>query len=132
VQSPNENSWPVLIQRMRHTAGGVLRGVKHFFGIESFLPDADRRVLEQVIFPYFLNDKSCKTVLFVGVHWYTRGYNKRFENSKRYITIDFDPSKRKYGANEHLVDDIKNLGKHLGPLSLDLILMNGVFGWGLN
>ena len=33
---------------------------------------------------------------------------------------------------QHIVDDLKNLGKHFGPDSLDLILCNGVFGWGLD
>ena len=132
VQSPGQQPPRNLVGQIRRVAGSVIREIKHFFGVESFLPDEDRRVLEKLIFPYFLMDKSYKSVLFVGVDWYTRGYNKLFEKDRRYITIDVDPSKRKYGANEHIVDAVQNLGKHLSSCSVDLVLMNGVFGWGLN
>src|SRR5215831_3432238 len=81
----------------------MTRDIKRFFGVESFLLYCeDRRVLEQIIFPYFLNDQSFRSVLFVGCDWYTRGYNKIFEAQKKYITIDADPDKRKYGAKQHI------------------------------
>jgi hypothetical protein len=98
----------------------------------SFLDTEDRRVLEQIIFPYFLNDQSFRSVLFVGCDWYTQGYNEIFEAQKRYTTIDADPNKRKYGAKQHIVDGVQKLDQYFNSGSLDLILCNGVFGWGLN
>ena len=92
----------------------------------------DRRVLEQVIFPYFIKNESYKSILFVGCAWYTERYNRLFEETKRFITIDPDPIKRKYGAKEHIVDKLENLATYFLPSSLDLIICNGVFGWGLN
>jgi len=93
----------------------------------------DRRLLEQVIFPYFIKNESYKSILFVGCAWYTERYNRLFaEAGKRYVTIDPDPAVRKYGAKEHIVDRLENLAKYFLPSSLDLIICNGVFGWGLN
>jgi SAM-dependent methyltransferase len=111
----------------------LIREIKSLFGVESYLRNEDRRVLEQVIFPSFLEADRYGDILFVGCHWYTQGYNKRFEERKKnYWTIEIRPAMRKYGAKQHIVDAMQNIGKHFKPDSLDLILCNGVFGWGLD
>jgi SAM-dependent methyltransferase len=120
------------IKRFSQTVDGFARDIKRVFGIESFLDTEDRRVLEEVIFPYFLDDQSFRLILFVGCDWYTRGYNKFFEAQKRYVTIDIDPARRKYGAKQHIVDELQRLDRYFQHGSLDLIICNGVFGWGLN
>jgi SAM-dependent methyltransferase len=110
----------------------IVRDIKSKFGVESYLKNEDRRVLEQIIFPYFLHEDSYEEILFVGCHWYTKGYNERFETKKKsYWTIEIDPSRAKYGAKQHIVDGLQYLSKHFKPGALDLILCNGVFGWGL-
>jgi len=111
--------------------GRLVRDVKSVFGVESYLLNEDRHVLEQVIFPYFLCRKQYQNVLFVGCHWYTKGYNRYFVERKNYWTIDIDPRKIKYGARQHVVDGMQNLTRHFHAGTLDLILCNGVFGWGL-
>ena len=113
-------------------AAGALRRVKRLFGIPSYLHTEDRRVLEQVIFPYFLASDAYRNVLNVGCHWFTQGYNRPFEAKKTYATIDFMPAMAKFGGKRHIVDALQNIGAHFAPGSLDLILYNGVFGWGLN
>jgi hypothetical protein len=110
----------------------MVRDLKRVFGVESYLRTEDRRVLEEVIFPYFLKEEKYRDILFVGCHWYTRGYNERFEERKNYWTIDVNRSRKKYGAKQHIVDGVQNIGKHFPPASLDLVLCNGVFGWGLD
>jgi len=105
---------------------------KHLVGIDSYLASEDRRVLEEVIFPYFLHDDLYKNVLFVGCSWCTRGYRRRFELRKNYSTIDSSPWKRRYGAKRHIVAPLQDLGRHFQPGTLDLIICNGVYGWGLN
>jgi SAM-dependent methyltransferase len=110
----------------------IVREIKSLFGVESYLRNEDRSVLEQIIFPYFLNRDQYKNVLFVGCHWYTRGYNKRFEEKKNFWTIEIKPSMKKYGAKQHIIDAMQNINKHFMAGSLDLILCNGVFGWGLD
>jgi hypothetical protein len=98
----------------------------------SFLHNEDRRVLEQIILPYFLRDPCYRSVLFVGCDWYTQGYNTLFEQEKKYITIDSDAAKRRYGGKHHIVDGLQNLGRYFKSGDLDLILCNGVVGWGLD
>src|SRR4051812_37517557 len=86
VTMPN----PSLLSRI---GSRTVRTVKNVFGVESYLKTEDRRVLEQIIFPYFLNANAVVNVLFVGCHWYTNGYNKWFEARKNYWTIEIDPSR---------------------------------------
>jgi hypothetical protein len=112
--------------------GRLVRDVKSIFGLDSYLRNADRYVLEQIIFPYFLCREQYRHILFVGCHWYTKGYNGYFEGTKNYLTIDVDPSKAKYGARRHIVDGMQNLTRHFHAGAIDLILCNGVFGWGLD
>ena len=110
----------------------MIRDIKSMFGVESYLKNEDRRVLEQIIFPYFLSEDTYERVLFVGCHWYTKGYNERFEKTKNYWTIEIAPSRKRYGTKQHIVDGLQHLSKYFEPGALDLILCNGVFGWGLD
>jgi hypothetical protein len=121
-----------VIKLPRRVISRIAREIKRSFGVESWLNTEDRRVLEQIIFPYFLQRGDCKDVLFVGCHWYTKGYNRCFEESKNYWTIEPHPSRQRYGARQHIRDTLQNLCKHFKPDTLDLILCNGVFGWGLD
>lgn len=116
----------------KRAVGRISRNIKAMCGVPSFLRNEDRRVLEQVIFPYFLQSETCNDVLFVGCDWYTEGYNRWFEVAKNYWTVDVDPSSSKYGAVQHVVDGVQNIDRHFRPDAFDLILCNGVFGWGLN
>ena len=113
-------------------AARISRKIKALFNVPSFLKNEDRRVLEQAIFPYFLRSESCKDVLFVGCDWYTEGYNKWFEEKKNYWTVDVDASNEKYGSKQHIVDRLQNVGRHFPAGAFDLIVCNGVFGWGLD
>jgi len=106
--------------------------VKFAFGIDSGLDTEDRRVLEQIVLPYFLADARYLNILFVGCSWCTRRYNHTFERSKNYWTIDIAPWKRRYGARQHITDGLQHLDRHFEPATLDLIICNGVYGWGLN
>jgi hypothetical protein len=128
-RSGGSNFIQIALGRILHL---VLAESKGVFGVDSYLKNEDRRVLEQVIFPYFLCEDTYKNVLFVGCSWCTKGYNKRFEEKKNYWTIDMWPWKKRYGAKQHIVDELQNLGRHFKPGALDLILCNGVFGWGLD
>jgi len=112
-------------------AGRLLRNIKAVVGIDSYLQTEDRRILEQMIFPYLLSNSALQNIVFVGCDWYTRGYNAWFRE-KHYCTIELDPAKRKYGAAHHIVDGLQNISQHFAPATIDAILCNGVFGWGLD
>jgi SAM-dependent methyltransferase len=100
-------------------------------GVDLYMRTDDRRVLEQVILPYFAERNEYMTVLFVGCDWYTRGYYRLFQG-KNYWTIDINPRRKRYGAKLHIVDSLSNIDSHFHEGELDLIICNGVFGFGLN
>lgn len=110
---------------------GVVRSGKRALGIPSYLRNDDRRVLEQVIFPYFVDRAEFSSVLFVGTAWYTEPYTQIFR-AKNYWTIEIDPSQAQYGSSNHIVDSIEHIDRHFLPRSLNLIICNGVFGWGFD
>jgi Methyltransferase domain len=106
--------------------------VRNSLGLTIPIRTDDRRVLEQVIIPYLSAQRNTHRVLFVGCEWYTRHY-KKFFAGKEYWTIDFDPSKSAYGSEgHHIVDSIENIGNYFTENYFDVIVCNGVFGWGLN
>lgn len=113
----------------------IFRGVKvlvhTMMGWDIPIENYERSLLEQKIMPYFANQINMKKVLFVGCGSYTKHYQKIF-TQQEYWTIDINPLKKVYGAKHHIVDSMSNLGNYFQPEELDLIICNGVFGWGLN
>lgn len=91
----------------------------------------DRNVLEEIIFPYILAYHNPKKILDIGREDYQAFYNFFFEGRELW-TLDFDPIKKEFGSNNHITDNVTNLKKHFQNNYFDFILMNGVFGWGLN
>jgi len=119
------------VRRVARRIQSVLRNLLVFCGVDQHKRSEDRRVLERVIFPYFVQRPEFTKVLFVGCGWYTKVYNKIFR-SKDYWTLEINPALRKYGARQHISDSVKNVSRHFGEGELDLIICNGVFGWGLD
>jgi hypothetical protein len=98
------------------------------------LSTPDRHVLETIILPSFASRPEVRRVLFVGCADYTKDYESCFVG-REYYTIDVDPACAGYGAavpGRHFIDSAENVDRYFRPCSLDLILMNGVFGYGLN
>jgi SAM-dependent methyltransferase len=95
------------------------------------LPVEDRRVLETRILPYFAERPEYGRVLFVGCDWYTKPYATLFA-SREYWTLEPDPRRRRFGGARHVMDGLQNLAAHFEAGYFDLILCNGVVGWGLN
>jgi hypothetical protein len=94
--------------------------------IDAFDRLEDRQLLLTVIFPYLLADPGIRRILFVGCEWYTRHYAAIFR-SKEYWTLEVDGEKRKYGAQRHIADALRNLPRHVAPGYFDAIVCNGVF-----
>jgi SAM-dependent methyltransferase len=92
---------------------------------------SDRRVLEQIIIPFILSRFEPRRVLEVGREPYEAFYNEFFVDRELW-TIDWDATRAQFGASKHIVDDAANLRNHFPERYFDLVLMNGVFGWGLN
>lgn len=91
----------------------------------------DRRLLEQTILPAYAARIDIGRVLFVGCAPYTRRYEGLF-TGREYWTIDPVLRRRQYGSQRHLIDRLERLGEHVDPGYFDLIICNGVLGWGLN
>jgi hypothetical protein len=93
----------------------------------------DRRFLIEELFEVYAKDSSIQTVLFVGVRRYTSKYSEYFKHA-HFLTIDTDPTQARFGATDHIVDDVCNLSHWHSqfPKGVDLAFMNGVVGFGLN
>jgi SAM-dependent methyltransferase len=91
----------------------------------------DRDVLERIIFPNILAYNNPKKILDIGREDYQQFYNEFFKG-KELWTIDRNPKRKEFGAENHITDNVANLKKHFKDNYFDFILMNGVFGWGLN
>ena len=96
-----------------------------------FYPSDDRTILECQIIPYYQLAADFRRILFIGTDWYTHGYNRLFR-MKDFTTIDPDPAKAQYGARQHIRAPMQSIPEHFAAGSLDLVLCNGVVGWGLN
>jgi len=90
----------------------------------------DRKVFEGEILPLLAAEPDVARVLSVGVAWYTQRYANAFRG-KRFVTMDIDASRAALGAPEHVTGDCKDL-EALFDAPFDVILMNGVIGYGLN
>jgi SAM-dependent methyltransferase len=91
----------------------------------------DRNVLEGIIIPFILSRFEPETVLDIGREPYESFYNEFFEGRELW-TVDWNAERARFGAPNHIVDSAANLTSHFAEGYFDFVLMNGVFGWGLN
>jgi hypothetical protein len=90
-----------------------------------------RLFLEHEVLPW-LRDRKAR-VLFVGTASYTYHYEKLFEHDPDlFVTIDSNPSVGVWGARKHIVAPIQDIGLHQPPCSFDCVVLNGVFGFGVD
>lgn len=104
--------------------------VREFACDERFIFE-DRELLERIIFPYLLILKNPRRILDIGREAYEKFYNLFFIGRELW-TIDRNPSHKNFGSKNHIIDNVVNLKKHFKNRYFDLVIMNGVFGWGLN
>lgn len=119
---------------LKHLKGQINQQVVDFkllLGVEAAARTEDRTILEQTILSYCAKTNAYQRILFVGCQWYTKHYERRFAH-KEYWTIELEPQFAKYGARHHVIDSVTNLSLHFQDLFFDVIVYNGVFGWGIN
>lgn len=101
-------------------------------GLPVRMQTADREMLEHCILPYYAARPDMRSVLFVGVGWYTAHYEALLAGL-RYTTLDIDPRAARHGSRQrHVVGSVVDAAGLFEPGEFDLIVFNGVFGWGLN
>ncbi len=94
----------------------------------------DRIFLEETVFPWFRDEAGARDVLDIGCDWYTRAYPSLLR-ADRYHTIDLDPDKARYARGrdgDHRVGSLLELDQHYDAEAYDLVICNGVLGWGVN
>jgi Methyltransferase domain len=93
----------------------------------------DRGYFRRSILPA-IRSAGFRKVLFIGVRGYTRSYDWWFRKAGiEFWTSDIDPAAARYGARDrHAVADVRDLDKTFLPGSFDLVILNGVFGWGVD
>lgn len=92
---------------------------------------SDRQILDHQILPAFASDARFERILFIGCDWYTQSYGDLFAG-RDYWTLERDPERARFGARQHVTGDLLDLARYFENGSLDLIVCNGVLGWGLN
>jgi hypothetical protein len=110
----------------------MVRATRYALHLPVPLDTEDRRVLEKIIFSHFLSLPQVGKVLFVGCDWYTKHYQKAFFRAHDFWTIDVSASARKFGGTQHLVAPLGQLDQYFPPGHFDLIICNGVYGFGLD
>jgi hypothetical protein len=96
----------------------------------------DRIILETVIFRELVVDGRYRKVLFVGCAYYTRWYPLLFDwfTDIVFATVEPDPANARFGSKKnHTVGTLETLKAIPGNRnSYDLIILNGVFGFGID
>jgi hypothetical protein len=99
------------------------------------MPTDDRRILEDIILRDIYGQAAIRRMLFVGCHQYSRWYPGlfRFRARTRIETVDPDPDSRAFGAPVHHQMPFQHLERDDTLRGqFDFIMVNGVFGYGIN
>lgn len=92
----------------------------------------DRRYMERVILPAIVALRPTR-LLDVGLEHYTRHYGEFFDASVERWTLDTNPDVAHLGKpGRHIVGNALDLRKYFEPASLDVVMMNGPFGYGID
>ena len=92
-----------------------------------------RRFLAEAILPVLIRHGG-DTVLFVGVQRYNRYCLREFKRAGKILwTIDVDPEAAQWGAaSRHIVGDVCYVDQVMSGRTVDVVVMNGVFGYGID
>ena len=93
----------------------------------------DRAYLSKSILPAVAASRPAR-VLFVGVRGYTRLYGDAFHAAgTEFWTTDIDPDAAQYGApDRHVTADLRSLDEAFARGFFQVVMLNGVFGWGID
>jgi SAM-dependent methyltransferase len=93
----------------------------------------DRVFLERRVVPYLASRRAAQ-VLFVGCRMYTQHYPALFGAAGMTAwTMDIDPAAEAFGhAGHHRTLDLLDLDDRSFPVVFDAVVLNGVFGYGVD
>jgi SAM-dependent methyltransferase len=106
----------------------VLKVNAPFAAFESL---ASRRFMENDVL-LWVRDRSAR-ILFVGTASYTHHYAKLFAaDDDQLTTMDINSAMSVWGAPNHIVGPIQEILRFRSPGTFDSVILNGVFGFGVN
>lgn len=133
--------WRLELYRFIHKHPRIGNWLRKPFFLRTLMPFvfnfdhyfSDRRYMTEQIIPALVCSKV-KRVLFVGCKEYTAHYGKKFTRAGiEYWTTDIDPTVTLWGAkHHHIVGDITKIDEFCDAQSFDAVLLNGVFGDGVD
>lgn len=91
----------------------------------------DRLLLEKAILPALAADPRLPRVLLAGCDRRSAGYHRIFPG-KACWTLDRLKARAVFGGRRHIVGELRELGKRFSAGGLDLIVLNGLLGFGLD
>lgn len=92
----------------------------------------DRKELEYNLLFSISEEIRPKRILSIGVESFTAFYPHLFKDTTL-ETIDKDPYMTRWGSSDgHKVADANQIAKIWQPNTFDVILFNGVYGWGID
>ena len=98
---------------------------------EWFADRPGRRFMERDLLPWLRDHMS--RVLFVGTASYTYHYERLFrDRPDQFTTLDFNAGSAVWGASNHIVAPVQEIGRHRPEGSFDCAVLNGVFGFGVD
>jgi hypothetical protein len=134
VEDVDEKARNRLWRRVARTflPGRVRRRLHMWFGDFWIAYRKDRRYLDRELIPAV--GRRGGRALFIGCRKYTKRYPALLAaHGVDCWTIDIDPIAARWGAPErHVIGDIQDGPDHWDPSSFNTIILNGVFGFGLN
>ena len=111
---------------------GLRRGLQSKLGSRVMSHFPDRRYMEDVILPTIAALRP-QRLLDVGIETYTSHYGQFFDETVDRWTIDTNPIVVSLGKpGRHILGNVLDLRKHFAPASLDVVMMNGPFGYGID
>ncbi len=91
----------------------------------------DRIWINEKLWPKLAKLKQGR-ILFVGCTHYTWKSLQIFNKGVDLITVDYEKRNALWGGKKHLVADIQEIDKLVEQGSCDIVLLNGIFGHGVN
>jgi len=104
----------------------VLRTNDRYVGMSRA---GSRVCMEREILPWAAS--HCDHVLFVGTGSYTFHYERQFRRGQ-YTTIEIQERNAAWGARDHIVAPVEDIGRHRPAGAFDCVILNGVFGYGVD
>jgi SAM-dependent methyltransferase len=116
---------------LRDVLDGARAAVLQFAWARGLYAPPDRRVLDGIILQHYCRAAGFERLLFVGCKKYN-AKNRALFAGRWYATIDPNPKMARFGGAPHLVGRVEELEAHLPRGSVDVVVMNGVIGFGVD